>query len=102
MELRLPENEVGMACAAVEAGTAICLSTLATARRSEVAAPRRGWFQLGCFRGAGLTRALAEEAVACGFEAIVVTVDAPPAGKRERDRREHLRTAPPGSLYSRS
>jgi isopentenyl diphosphate isomerase/L-lactate dehydrogenase-like FMN-dependent dehydrogenase len=85
-----PEGEVGMACAAAEAGTAMCLSTLATARPSEVAAaapPGRRWFQLYCFRDEGITRALVEEAVGSGFEAIVVTVDAPPAGNRERDLR---------------
>jgi isopentenyl diphosphate isomerase/L-lactate dehydrogenase-like FMN-dependent dehydrogenase len=85
-----PEGEVGMARAAAEAGTAMCLSTLATARPSEVAAaapPGRRWFQLYCFRDEGVTRALVEEAVDSGFEAIVVTVDAPPGGNRERDLR---------------
>ena len=85
-----PEGEVGMARAAAEAGTAMCLSTLATTRPSELAAaapPARRWFQLYCFRDEAVTRALVEEAVNSGFEAIVVTVDAPPGGNRERDRR---------------
>ncbi len=85
-----PEGEVGMARAAAEAGTAMCLSTLATTRPSELAelAPDgRRWFQLYCFEDEGVTRALIEEAVASGFGAIVVTVDAPPGGNRERDRR---------------
>ena len=85
-----PEGELGMARAAAEAGTAMCLSTLATMRPSELAAaapPGRRWFQLYCFRDAGVTRALIEEAIESGFEAIVVTVDAPPGGNRERDRR---------------
>ncbi len=85
-----PEGEVGMARAAAGAGTVMCLSTLATTRPSELAAaapPGRRWFQLYCFRDAGVTRALVEEAVGSGFEAIVVTVDAPPGGNRERDRR---------------
>jgi isopentenyl diphosphate isomerase/L-lactate dehydrogenase-like FMN-dependent dehydrogenase len=85
-----PEGEVGMARAAAEAGTAMCLSTLATTRPSELAAaapPGRRWFQLYCFRDEGVTRALTEEAVESGFEAIVVTVDAPRGGNRERDRR---------------
>ncbi len=34
-----------------------------------------------------MTKALVEEAVECGYEAIVVTVDAPRGGNRERDRR---------------
>jgi len=85
-----PEAEVGMARAAAEAGTAMCLSTLATTRPSELAAaapPGRRWFQLYCFRDEAVTRAMVEEAVDSGFEAIVVTVDAPPGGNRERDRR---------------
>jgi isopentenyl diphosphate isomerase/L-lactate dehydrogenase-like FMN-dependent dehydrogenase len=85
-----PEGEVGMARAASAAGTAMCLSTLATTRPAEVAElapPGRRWFQLYCFRDEAVTAALTEEAVESGFEAIVVTVDAPPAGNRERDRR---------------
>lgn len=85
-----PEGEIGMARAAAEAGTAMCLSTLATTRPSELAAavPKgRRWFQLYCFRDEAVTRAMIDEAVEAGFEAIVVTVDAPPAGNRERDRR---------------
>jgi 4-hydroxymandelate oxidase len=85
-----PEGEVGMARAAAEAGTIMCLSTLATVRPSELAAvapPGRRWFQLYCFRDEAVTRALIVEAVDSGFEAIVVTVDAPRGGNRERDRR---------------
>jgi 4-hydroxymandelate oxidase len=84
-----PEGEIGMARAAAEAGTVMCLSTLATTRPSELAAAPAGrrWFQLYCFRDEAVTRALTEEAVDSGFEAIVVTVDAPRGGNRERDRR---------------
>jgi isopentenyl diphosphate isomerase/L-lactate dehydrogenase-like FMN-dependent dehydrogenase len=85
-----PEGEVGMARAAAATGTVMCLSTLATARPSEVAAEAPGgrrWFQLYCFRDEGVTRALMDEAVESGFEAIVVTVDAPRGGRRERDLR---------------
>lgn len=85
-----PSGEVGMAGAAAAAGTVMCLSTLATARPSEVAAeapPGRRWFQLYCFKDRGVTKALMDEAIESGFEAIVVTVDAPPGGRRERDLR---------------
>ena len=83
-------GEVGMARAAAEAGTVMCLSTLATARPSEVAAGAPGgrrWFQLYCFRDEAVTQALMDEAAESGFEAIVVTVDAPRGGRRERDLR---------------
>ena len=85
-----PEGEAAMARAAAAAGTVMCLSTLATMRPSEVAAVAPGgrrWFQLYCFRDAGVTKALIDEAVGSGFEAIVVTVDAPRGGNRERDLR---------------
>jgi isopentenyl diphosphate isomerase/L-lactate dehydrogenase-like FMN-dependent dehydrogenase len=84
------EGEVAMATAAAEAGTVMCLSTLATVRPSEVAAAApagRRWFQLYCFKDGGLTQALVDEAVGSGFEAIVLTVDAPRGGRRERDLR---------------
>ncbi len=85
-----PEGEVAMAKAAAAAGTVMCLSTLATRRPSEVAAGApegRRWFQLYCFKDAAVTDALVAEAVESGFEALVVTVDAPRGGNRERDLR---------------
>jgi isopentenyl diphosphate isomerase/L-lactate dehydrogenase-like FMN-dependent dehydrogenase len=85
-----PEGEIAMARAAAAVGTVMCLSTLATTRPSELAqaVPEgRRWFQLYCFRDEGVTRALMDEAAGSGFEAIVVTVDAPRGGRRERDLR---------------
>jgi isopentenyl diphosphate isomerase/L-lactate dehydrogenase-like FMN-dependent dehydrogenase len=85
-----PDGELGMARAAAAAGTAICLSTIATSRPSEVAATApdgRRFFQLYCFRDRAVTQALLDEAVESGFEAILLTVDAPRAGRRERDLR---------------
>jgi isopentenyl diphosphate isomerase/L-lactate dehydrogenase-like FMN-dependent dehydrogenase len=85
-----PDGEVAMARAAAAAETIMCLSTIATSRPSEIAAeapaaPR--WFQLYCFRDRAVTRALVDEATDSGFDAIVLTVDAPRAGRRERDFR---------------
>lgn len=85
-----PEGELAMARAAAAAGTVMCLSTLATNRPGPVAAAAPGgrrWFQLYCFKDEGVTGALMDEAVECGYEAIVVTVDAPCGGNRERDQR---------------
>ncbi len=85
-----PDGEAAMARAAARAGTVMCLSTLATKLPSEVAAAApdcRRWFQLYCFKDAAVTDALVAEAVDSGFEAIVVTVDAPRGGNRERDLR---------------
>jgi len=88
-----PEAEKGMAAGAADAGTVMCLSTLSTTRPAEVAAAApegRHWFQLYAFKDAGVTRALMDEAIEAGFEAIVVTADAPPGGNRERDRRNRF------------
>ena len=84
------DGEEGMARAAGRAGTAMCLSTIATATPATVAAgapDTTRWFQLYCFRDRAVTEALLAEAVASGFEAIALTVDAPYAGRRERDLR---------------
>lgn len=89
-----PDGEPAMARAAAAAGTVMCLSTLATATPTEVAAAAPGgrrWFQLYPFRDAGVTRALTDEALAAGFEAIVITADLPPGGNRERDLRTGFR-----------
>jgi isopentenyl diphosphate isomerase/L-lactate dehydrogenase-like FMN-dependent dehydrogenase len=86
-----PEGEVAMARAAEAAGTVMCLSTIATCAPTEVvqgcSGAGRRWMQLYCFRDRGITRALLDEAAGCGFEAVLLTVDAPYAGKRERDFR---------------
>ena len=84
------DGEAGMARAAAAVGTLMCLSSFSTTAPRDVAAaapeaPR--WMQLYCFRDRGVTEALIDEAVECGYEAIAVTVDAPRAGRRERDLR---------------
>ena len=92
-----PDGEAGMARAAAGAGTVMCLSTLATARPSEVAAAApeaRLWFQLYCFRDRGVTRALLSEAAEAGFRAVALTVDAPRPGRRERDLRSGFQLPP--------
>jgi isopentenyl diphosphate isomerase/L-lactate dehydrogenase-like FMN-dependent dehydrogenase len=92
-----PDGEGGMARAAAGAGTVMCLSTIATARPAEVAAAAPGgrrFFQLYSFRDEAVTRALMEEAVDSGFEAILLTVDAPRAGRRERDLRTGFAVPP--------
>jgi isopentenyl diphosphate isomerase/L-lactate dehydrogenase-like FMN-dependent dehydrogenase len=98
-----PDGEPAMARAAASAGTIMCLSTIATATPSEVAeaAPEgKRWFQLYCFRDRAVTQALVDEAEAAGFEAIVLTVDAPHGGRRERDLRTSFQVPPDVSVPS--
>jgi isopentenyl diphosphate isomerase/L-lactate dehydrogenase-like FMN-dependent dehydrogenase len=83
-----PEGEVATARAARDAGTIMCLSTLATSTPAEIAdvgGPR--WFQLYVFRDEGVTRELIAQARAGGYGALVLTIDAPVRGNRERDVR---------------
>jgi isopentenyl diphosphate isomerase/L-lactate dehydrogenase-like FMN-dependent dehydrogenase len=92
-----PDGEGGMARAAAAAGTVMCVSTLATSTPAEVAAAAPGaplWFQLYCFRDRGVTQTLIDEAVDSGYRAIVLTVDAPFGGRRERDLRSGFEIPP--------
>jgi isopentenyl diphosphate isomerase/L-lactate dehydrogenase-like FMN-dependent dehydrogenase len=83
-----PDGEVGMARAARGAGTLMCLSTLTTSTLAQVAAAGSlRWFQLYVFRDDGVTRELVAQARDGGFSALVLTVDTPILGRRERDFR---------------
>lgn len=84
------EGEEASARGAAAAGSIFCLSSLATASPPEVAAAApdgERWFQLYVFRDRGLSRELLAEATDNGYEAIVITVDLPVLGIRERDIR---------------
>jgi 4-hydroxymandelate oxidase len=90
-----PDGEVAMARAARAAGTIMCLSTIATSTPAEVAevgGPR--WFQLYVFRDESITRHLIAQARDNGFSALLLTIDAPVRGNRERDARTGF-TIPP-------
>lgn len=89
-----PDGEPAMARAAADAGTVMTLSTLCTSTPAEVAAAAPGgvrWLQLYVTRDRAISRALVDSAVDAGFGAIVVTVDAPVPGRRERDHRTGFR-----------
>lgn len=72
------EGEVATAKAASAAGIPFTLSTMATRSIEEVAQVATGpkWFQLYVYKDREATRALVDRAVAAGFEALVLTVDA--------------------------
>jgi 4-hydroxymandelate oxidase len=84
------EGEVATARAVRAARTVMVLSCLATSRLEDVvgaAKPARVWFQIYVMKDRGVTRALIQRAEAAGCSALVVTVDAPYLGRRERDVR---------------
>ena len=68
----------------------MCLSSAATSSPAEVAAVAPDaphWFQVYVWRSRSITEAAIDEAVASGYSALVLTVDVPYLGRRERDLR---------------
>lgn len=85
-----PDAEIAAACAAAAAGVPFILSTMSTRSMEEVAEASPGgtrWFQLYTQADPGRGRELVQRAAAAGYGAIIVTVDLPVLGFRERDRR---------------
>lgn len=91
-----PGGEIDVARAAGRAALPYVLSTLSTRSIEEVAACSSGpkWFQVYVWRDRALVRDMLARASACGYEAIVLTVDTPVLGRRERDVRRGF-TLPP-------
>lgn len=106
-----PDGELATAHAAAAQGAGLVLSTQASTRLETVAEAYladaepgpdnpaetgRGplWFQLYPQPDHGLTRELVRRAEAAGYEALVLTVDAPCHGARDRERRAGFRLPP--------
>lgn len=87
-----PDGELATARAAAAAGIPMVLSSLSTTAMEDVVAASLApvWFQLYIFRDRAITKALVERAERAGCKALVVTVDAPLQGKRERDVRNNF------------
>jgi isopentenyl diphosphate isomerase/L-lactate dehydrogenase-like FMN-dependent dehydrogenase len=92
-----PEGERATARAAGAAGCAMILSTLSSTPMEDVVAASAApvWFQLYVTRDRGIARELVGRAVTAGCKAIVLTVDAPLLGRRERDLRVPPADTPP-------
>src|SRR5688572_7737983 len=89
--LACDEGEIAAARAAAAAGTIMILSTASTCTIEDVGAvtgPK--WFQLYVYSDRAMTEALIARAEAAGMTAIVLTVDAPVLGRRERDLRNRF------------
>jgi len=84
-----PRGEAVAARAAGAAGTAYVLSTLSGSWLEEVKAASSGpvWYQLYLVGGRDVAMATMARARSAGFSALVVTIDTPVAGMRERDIR---------------
>jgi isopentenyl diphosphate isomerase/L-lactate dehydrogenase-like FMN-dependent dehydrogenase len=101
--LMYPEGEIAAARCAGAAGTAYILSTISGHRMEDVKAASNGpvWFQLYLMGG----RAAAEGSIArareAGVSALVVTIDTPVAGMRERDSRNGMKELMGGGILSK-
>jgi L-lactate dehydrogenase (cytochrome) len=88
-----PGGEVVAARAAGRAGTAYILSTISGHKLEDVKAGSTGpvFYQLYLMGGRGAAEAAIERARVAGFSALVVTIDTPVSGIRERDYRNGMK-----------
>ncbi len=95
-----PGGEVAAARAAGKAGTAYILSTISGHKLEDVRAASSGpvFYQLYLMGGRGAAEAAIGRARAAGFNALVVTIDTPVSGIRERDYRNGMRELISGTL----
>ena len=98
-----PVGEVGAARAAGNAGTAYILSTLSGHKLENVKAASTGpvFYQLYLMGGRGAAEAVIERARVAGFSALVVTIDTPVSGIRERDFRNGMKELISGSVFEK-
>jgi 4-hydroxymandelate oxidase len=85
-----PDGEIAAARAAASAGVVYCLSTVSTHPIEAVGAATDGawWFQLYIQKDRALTEDLVRRAEAAGCRAVVLTVDLPVTGYRDRELRQ--------------
>jgi 4-hydroxymandelate oxidase len=90
------DGELASVRAAGDAGTVFILSTLSNTRVEDVvaAATCPVWFQLYVYKDRGATEALVRRVETAGCKALVLTVDAPMLGRRERDVRNRFALPP--------
>jgi isopentenyl diphosphate isomerase/L-lactate dehydrogenase-like FMN-dependent dehydrogenase len=98
-----PGGEVAAAQAAGEAGTGFVLSTISGHKLENVKAVSRHpvWYQLYLVGGRDAAEAAIARARVAGFSALVITIDTPVAGMRERDPRNGMKEILGGSMFAK-
>jgi len=88
-----PGGEVAAAREAGKAGTGYILSTISAHKLEHVKAASQGpvWYQLYLLGGREAAEGSIDRARRAGFSALVITVDTPVAGLRERDPRNGMK-----------
>jgi isopentenyl diphosphate isomerase/L-lactate dehydrogenase-like FMN-dependent dehydrogenase len=98
-----PGGEVAAARAAGKAGTAYILSTISGHKLEDVRAGSTGpvFYQLYLMGGRGAAEGAIERARVAGFNALVVTIDTPVSGIRERDYRNGMKELISGGPFDK-
>ena len=98
-----PAGEVAAAGAAGQAGTGYILSTISGHKLEDVKAASQGpvWYQLYLLGGREAAEGALDRARRAGFSALVITVDTPVAGLRERDPRNGMKEMLGSSLLAK-
>ena len=105
-KLAHPDGECALTRAAGSAGVVQMCPTLGSCTIEEMAAARADvgspaqWFQLYVNANRATTLALIRRAEAAGMKALCITVDAPVLGRRERDMRNKMKSAPPSAMQA--
>jgi isopentenyl diphosphate isomerase/L-lactate dehydrogenase-like FMN-dependent dehydrogenase len=91
-----PRGEIAAARAAARKGLVYTISTMSICSVEQIAQGSPGplWFQLYVWRDREVTRSLIERARAAGCQALVITVDTPVLGQREKDIRNGMVVPP--------
>jgi L-lactate dehydrogenase (cytochrome) len=98
-----PGGEVAAARAAGLAGTGYILSTISGHKLEDVKAASQGpvWYQLYLLGGREAAEGALDRARGAGFSVLVITVDTPVAGMRERDPRNGMKELLGASLFAK-
>ena len=98
-----PGGEVAAARAAGNAGTAYILSTISGHKLEDVKAASSGpvFYQLYLMGGRAASEGAIERARSAGFSALVVTIDTPVSGIRERDYRNGMKELISGGVFAK-
>jgi 4-hydroxymandelate oxidase len=89
-----PDGEIATAHAAAATESLFCISTFSSKPLDAIAdavPPVTRWFQLYVFNDRGISREFVVQAENAGCEALVVTVDLPVRGAREREQRSPVK-----------
>lgn len=98
-----PGGEVAAAGAAGAAGTGFILSTISGHKLERVKAASAGpvWYQLYLVGGRAAAEPALDRARRAGFSALVLTIDTPVPGMRERDHRNGMKALLSGSAFAK-